>query len=562
MTVQRTLKDKLSLYCLCCCLLWCMVVPVLAAAAAPSAVEPPKSLATGQPADSNQPSRLDWFRDQGFGIFIHWSVDGQLGTVISHSLVDASADYQRRFFDDLPKTFSPDRFNADQLARLARISGARYMVFTTKHHSGFAMFNTATTGFNIMNTPFHRDLTAELFAAARRQGIATGVYFSPDDFFWLRQHGIPIERSTPQVQFKANPGLLRYDQQQVRELLTHYGPVDMIFFDGEAEGLRELAWKLQPKIVVTRGAIPTPEQHILGAPVDAPWESCITMGTAWQYQPQHEQYKSGPELIRLLIQTRARGGNLLLNVGPKPDGELPIEQEERLREIGLWMFVNGEAIYSTRPWSISNENDVWFTQNRSLGTLYAIVDRPWKRGEWIDLVLHSVRATDKTGIEVLGQNSKIVEYQPGVNPAPSIRQEPDGLHIRDMRTQRLQDNSAWPNPAVIRLTHVEQAFVPPVVHTLAAAPLAGRAALSLRGEWLNPGPAVALEVGFEYREITGEDKDARSLPWVPMGVQPASAPGAFNQTTEQLAHGHVYEVRALARHPLLTIYGDPVRVAP
>ena len=106
-------------------------------------------------------------------------------------------------------------------------------------------------------------------------------------------------------------------------MLSQYGPIDLIFFDGEAQGLRDLAWKMQPDIVVTRGAIETPEQYVPGSPLAGPWEACITMGTAWEYQPQHEIYKSGPDLIRLLIQTRARGGNLLLNVGPKPDGELP-----------------------------------------------------------------------------------------------------------------------------------------------------------------------------------------------------------------------------------------------
>jgi len=128
-------------------------------------------------------------------------------------------------------------------------------------------------------------------------------------------------------------------------LLTNYGSVDVIFFDGPPEGLRELAWKTQPNIVVTRGAIQTPEQYVPGVPLDEPWEACITMGTAWQYQPQNESYKSGGQVINLLIETRAKGGNLLMNVGPKPDGELPIEQEERLREVALWMFVNGDAIY-------------------------------------------------------------------------------------------------------------------------------------------------------------------------------------------------------------------------
>lgn len=525
-------------------------------------------LATGQTAQNpsagslNRPARLEWFRNQGFGIFIHWSVDGQLGTVISHSLVDASPEYTNKYFEALPKTFSPDKFNADALARLIKLSGARYTVFTTKHHSGFAMFATETNTFNILNTPFHRDITGELLAALRKQDIATGVYFSPDDFYWLNQHGIAINRGVPQVQFAANPGLLRYDQQQLTELLTHYGPVDVVFFDGEAQGLRDLAWKLQPDIVVTRGAIETPEQYVPGAPLPGAWESCLTMGTAWQYQPQHEQYKSGPELIRLLIQTRSRGGNLLLNVGPKPDGELPIEQEERLREIGLWMFVNSDAIYDVRPWIITNENDVWFTRSLDGATLYAIVDRPWKRGAWTDLLLKSVRATAKTEISVLGQNSKVYEYQPETDPAPSWNQQSDGLHIHAMRTQRLQDNSAWPNPAVIRITHVEQAFTPPVVHTLPSDRLKGAAALRLNGTWTNSDTPVSVQVGFEYRAISGEDKNARTAAWLPLPFTETSTPGAFSFVTSALQPGTEYEVRAAVKHPLLTIYGEQLHIIP
>lgn len=390
----------------------------------------------------NKPERLDWYRDQGFGLFIHWGVDSQLGVVISHSLVGASPEYTDRFFTDLPKSFDPHDFHPLDWARLAHLAGVRYVMMTTKHHSGFAMFDTATTPFGIMNTPFHRDITKEVFDAFRSEGIATGVYFSPDDFWWLHQHGKRIERLVPAVQPSSNPGLLEYDQTQLRELLTHYGRIDLLFLDGEAAGLRDLAWKLNPNIVVTRGAISTPELTIPGMPLDGAWETCMTMGTAWQYQPQNEHYKSGGELIRMLIETRAKGGNLLLNVGPKPNGELPIEQEERLREIALWMFVNSDAIYSVRPWVITNEGDIWFTKKKDGNTLYAIVesDSPWRRATWKEFTLHSVRATDKTEVSVLSQNDQVVEYHPEITPKSTWHQEKDGLHVRALQAQRLQDN--------------------------------------------------------------------------------------------------------------------------
>src|SRR5947209_19840248 len=153
-----------------------------------------------QSAPGNKPERLEWFRDQGFGLFIHWSVDSQLGVTISHSLVGASKDYTERFFNELPKTFDPVKFDPDEWARLARLAGVKYVIFTTKHHSGFGMYATETTPFNVMNTPFHRDITAEVLKAFRAQGIAPGIYFSPDDFYWLYKNGKVLQRGVEEGQ--------------------------------------------------------------------------------------------------------------------------------------------------------------------------------------------------------------------------------------------------------------------------------------------------------------------------------------------------------------------------
>jgi alpha-L-fucosidase len=410
-------------------------------------------------APDNRPERLEWFRDQGFGLFIHWSVDSQLGTVISHSLAGASDDYIRRFMIELPKTFNPRKFYPRDWAVLARLAGVRYVVFTTKHHSGFCMWPTATTDFHIGNTPFRRDITGEVLQAFREQGIAPGMYFSPDDFAWLDRNGVIVDRQRPEVLPASNPGLMALNQAQLKELLSNYGGIDILFFDGQADGLREQAWRMQPNVVVTRGAIQTPEQRIPGAPLEGAWEACMTMGTAWQYQPRNEVYKSGWELISLLVETRAKGGNLLLNVGPKPDGELPIEQEERLREMALWMFVNGEAIHGARPWVVTNEGDYWFTRKKGEDTVYVIVKQRerWPRGEWKEIVLRSVEAGAGSVASVLGQNDKVLEYKTNVIPKTTLRQEADGLHIRAMHAQRLQDNSRWPNPVVLKITRVKPA---------------------------------------------------------------------------------------------------------
>jgi len=510
----------------------------------------------------NKTERLEWFRDLGFGLFIHWSVDSQTGVVISHSLAGADEAYTQRFFNDLPKTFNPRKFDPQDWAALAKLAGIRYVVFTTKHHSGFAMWDTRTTDFGIMNTPFKRDITREVLDSFRAQGIRPGIYFSPDDFSWLWRNHIDIQRGIPAVQPRNNPGLMKLDLDQMRELMTHYGPIDMVFLDGEPDGLRELAWKLQPDTIVTRGAIQTPELYVPGIPLEGAWEANFTMGTAWQYQPQNEHYKSGGEVIDILVETRAKGGNLLLNIGPKPDGELPIEQEERLREVALWMQVNQECIYGVRPWVITNEDNVWFTKAKNEDTLYAIVKQqtPWVRGTWRDFVLKSVAATEATQVSVLGQNGRVLEYRPEVNPAPGFRQESDGLHVRAMFTHRLQDNSRWPNPIVLKITHVKAALTPPRVETTdAKLDAAGRTA-TLSGVLLNMGNAPSLTVGFEYRSISGLDAHDRSTPWQAGPSTTLEAPGPFALELPNLIPGGIYEYRAWVRHPLLTIYGADKRL--
>jgi len=209
--------------------------------------------------EGNKPERLEWFRDLGLGLFIHWSVDSQIGSVISHSLVGASDEYVQQFVNELPGTFNPTGFDPDEWARLAKLAGMKYVVFTAKHHSGFCMFDTETTDFNIMNTPYVKDITAELVEAFRSRDIAIGFYFSPDDFHFLYRQGTTISRRRPEVFPVNNPELMQHDKAQIKELLTNYGPVDIIFIDGPAEGLREWCWELNPDIVVTRGAMETPE---------------------------------------------------------------------------------------------------------------------------------------------------------------------------------------------------------------------------------------------------------------------------------------------------------------
>lgn len=406
---------------------------------------------------ANKPEREEWFMDQALGMFVHWSVDSQLGSVISHSMVGASDDYLDRFINELPQTFYPQRFNPDEWARLAKLAGMKYVVFTTKHHSGFCMFGTKTTDFNIKNTPYKKDITRQLVKSLRKFGIAVGFYFSPDDFWMLHQQGKDVSRRRPEALPSNNPELMAHNQAQIRELFKNYGPIDVLFIDGEPNGLKELAWELQPNCVVTRGAMETPEQNTPDEPMPGPWEACYTLGTQWQFKPSNEEYKSGTQLIEMLIEIRAKGGNFLLNTGPQPNGIIPFEQERRTRELALWLFINREAIYEIRPWQVIREGDIWFTKAKEADTVYAILTKlpDWKKGQRKDFLLRSVRATGQTQVSVLGQSGRVLEYNTKVIPETRWEQQDDGLHVSVMRAQRIYNNTRWPNPIVLKITHAQ-----------------------------------------------------------------------------------------------------------
>lgn len=425
------------------------------------ATEQPEKVVKDQAGNGNDPERIEWFKDMGLGMFIHWSVDSQLGMVISHSLVGASDEYKERYFNELPKTFCPKKFDPDDWARLAKLAGMKYVVFTTKHHSGFCMFDTKTTDFNIINTPYGKDITKQIFDAFRKYDIAIGIYFAPDDFSFQYRQGYEISRRTVRTSIPSNnPEMMAYNKKQIKELLTNYGKIDVLFFDADPNQLKQMAWQIDPEIVVTRGEMETPEQFMPNKPMPGPWEANYTLGTQWQFKPTNEDYKSGTDLIEMLIEIRAKGGNFLLNVGPTPNGEIPFEQERRIQELALWNFINGQAVFNIRPWHVIREGNIWFTKAKDSDTVYAIVTKEeWPRnysgGTWKEFTLKSVAATEKTEIEILGQNGKIYEYVKGTVPKTTWKQDEDGLHIRAMRAQRIYNDRKWPNPVVLKITNAK-----------------------------------------------------------------------------------------------------------
>lgn len=407
----------------------------------------------------NQPEREQWFTDLGFGMFIHWSMDVQLGMVISHSMVGASDDYLDRYINELPQTFNPQRFEPERWAKAAKMAGMKYVVFTTKHHNGFCMYDTKTTDFSIMNTPYGQDITRMVVDAFRKEGLAIGLYFSPDDFYFLHQQGRLISRDKPEAQAEHNEELNTYAKKQMQELMTQYGTIDIVFLDGmEQYGMTELAkvcWEANPEVVVTRGAILTPEQETPDGAIPSPWESCYTFGDQWQYRPTNEHYKSAKEVIEELIEIRAKGGNFLLNFGPDADGVFPAEQGGGLNEISLWMFINGEALDRTVPLPVVHEDNIWFLQRPDQSAVYAfVVEDAWELGERKTFLLRSFRAREDTKISVLGHNGQVLEYSPDVDPTPSVQNKGEGIEISVMRAQRIYNDRKWPNPLVVKLENV------------------------------------------------------------------------------------------------------------
>ncbi len=514
--------------------------------------------------DLNKPERLEWLQDAGFGMFIHWSVDSQIGSVISHSMAGASDDYLNWYIHELPKTFRPTRWDPDEIARLAKLAGMQYVVFTTKHHNGFCWWDTKTTDFKITNTPFGQGVLKDYCQALRRHGLKVGFYYSPEDFHWLHAHGRPVCRRGPLLldpdDHKEYGDFVR---QQVTELFSNFGPIDVLFIDGAgAETTKKTCWELQPNCLITRGAIKTPEQHVPGIPPEGAWESCLTMGTQWSYKPTNDDYKSGTRILELLIETRAKGGALLMNVGPKPDGRLPIEQEARLREVALWHAANGESIHDTRPWIVAREEDIWFTKQKNGSAVYAFLTRvpDWSRGRRREFLLQSVEATPATKISVLGHGGQLVEYSPSTDATPRYQQTDQGLKISVVRAQRLYNDHKWHNPVVVRLENVRPAFqTPPYAETVRARTV-GPGRVELEGNLTTLGEAAKVTVGFEYQVYGGFAEAMYNTNWTSTKTTTMTTLGKFAVEVDGLEAGTEYQFRAVVTSPKITMRGDHKRV--
>jgi len=329
--------------------------------------------------------RLDWWREARFGMFIHWGLyavpAGKWGKATGHAeWIMNTAQIPVPVYEKFLGQFNPVKFDAEAWARKAKAAGMDYIVITSKHHDGFALFDSKVSDYDIMRTPFKRDIMKEMALACRKVGIRICWYHSIMDWHhpdYLPRRGWekkgPKKRSAEGADFER---YVRYLRGQVKELLTNYGPIGIMWFDGEWEStwtheqglaLYKLCRELQPDVIVNDrvdkgrrghtgviaegygGDYGTPEQNIpaeVARGID--WETCMTMNRHWGYNAADKDWKSSKDLIRKLIDIASKGGNFLLNIGPKADGTFPAEADERLAQIGAWMKVHRAAIKGTQ----------------------------------------------------------------------------------------------------------------------------------------------------------------------------------------------------------------------
>jgi len=341
-------------------------VLIAVASALAQAQSQPSKDANAAEATRAREARVAWWRDARFGMFIHWGPVSLKGTEISWSRANSNPACPNKgpipveVYDNLYKQFNPTKFDAKGWVGLAQAAGMKYMVLTAKHCDGFCLWPTKTIDYHIGNTPFGRDVCGELAKAAHDAGMRIGWYYSPMDW------------RDPDCRTARNAQYVGRMQNRLRELLGNYGRIDVLWFDTDGRApswdqpnTYRLVRELQPKILISnrldmgaggdyeRQAVgpqadfATPEQRVGGFDDQTPWETCMTLGTQWAWKP-NDTIKSLKECVDILVRCAGGDGNLLLNVGPMPTGEIEPRQVEVLKQMGQWLAKCGQGIYGTR----------------------------------------------------------------------------------------------------------------------------------------------------------------------------------------------------------------------
>jgi len=333
------------------------------------------SAAVAQTSEADRARRMKWWHEAKFGMFIHWGLYSVLGR---HEWVMENEGIPVREYERLAQRFVPRPHAARDWARLARRAGQKYMVMTTKHHEGFCLFGSKLTSYCAPQQACGRDLVKEYVEAARGEGLRVGFYHSLMD--WHHPDGARC--ATDEA---ARRRFVDYVHGQIRELLTGYGKIDILWYDvawpldaagWESEKMNQMVFGIQPDIIVNNrnrlaGDFSTPEQRIEADKAGRAWEACMTMNNSWGYQVTDDDWKTPKTVVRNLITCARDGGNYLLNIGPRGDGSIPEESVRILETVGKWMERNGPAIYGTEPCRPRRSNYASFT--RQGNTLYVNV---------------------------------------------------------------------------------------------------------------------------------------------------------------------------------------------
>ncbi len=415
--------------------------------------------------DSLVIKQLEKWQDIKFGLLMHWGPYSQWGIVESWSICaedegwcvrksDNYTEYKKEY-EGLKKTFNPELFNPDKWAQAAKDAGMKYVVFTTKHHDGFSMFDTKQTNYKVTDNECafssnpKSNIAKEIFNSFRNEGFLTGAYFSKPDWhnenYWWPNFATPDRNANYDI--KKYPDRWKkyvdFTHNQIMELMTDYGRMDILWLDGgwvakltdeeikkhiispdykfsriqsqdiDMPGLVKKAREKQPGLIVVDRAVEgpyqnylTPENQVPGKLLPYPWESCMILGGGWSYA-FNAKYKTPFEVINLLTDIVSKGGNLLLNIAPSPKGTWDNGAYETLKGVGEWMKINGEAIYNSRPYEPYREGSVCFTQNKDGKTIYAICLTGGKEKQIPNELKIPIRNFNNINVTILGFNNKL-----------------------------------------------------------------------------------------------------------------------------------------------------------